>query len=581
MAKKLISSLYMALTADTTGFQTGMNKAERRLRTTQKEFKRTGISAKQLGTDLGSLSRMAMNLAGPAALGLLAKRAISTGSAITDMAKATNTGIEELQVLQFAARDAGASNEQMMNTLVRIQKSASDASRGLSTATDAFDKLGINVDRLMGMKPEEMLTLLATKLHESKGDVTAYGAALDLLGTRNAPKMMEVLERLATDGFAKVSQEARAAGQIMSEDVAKDLDAAADKIERFTNKVTILMGNLLSLFQKVGEGFGYLAGEAVYGDMGDDKFLKKLAEDKLRSRGAFEGLSGRGGVETRKKMIEAEMQAIRKAEMDRVMQLRSLQIGGASSTSGKSGKSSTDEVKTYTGALDGFNQAMTFQVKATKDAKNVSLDYKAAMAGASMAVSEFGLFLGEAESAMGQLNQTAGDPKWMDALAGAVTSVASAIEDGLVNAAQRGKIAFEDMARFIMAELMRIFIRSAILQPLFAGIGGLFPTGSSLNVAFTGAYGGGRASGGPVHAGTAYTVGESGPEMFVPKQSGTIIPNMALGGGGTYYIDATGADSAAVARLEQTILAVNGSIEGRAQGAVQEAFRRNPSFMRR
>ena len=43
----------------------------------------------------------------------------------------------------------------------------------------------------------------------------------------------------------------------------------------------------------------------------------------------------------------------------------------------------------------------------------------------------------------------------------------------------------------------------------------------------------GRAAGGPVTAGTPYMVGEKGPEPFVPGQSGTIIPNNAIGGGGT------------------------------------------------
>ena len=42
-------------------------------------------------------------------------------------------------------------------------------------------------------------------------------------------------------------------------------------------------------------------------------------------------------------------------------------------------------------------------------------------------------------------------------------------------------------------------------------------------------YGGGRAAGGPVSAGTPYMVGERGPEMFVPSRSGTIIPNGAGG----------------------------------------------------
>ena len=41
---------------------------------------------------------------------------------------------------------------------------------------------------------------------------------------------------------------------------------------------------------------------------------------------------------------------------------------------------------------------------------------------------------------------------------------------------------------------------------------------------------GARADGGPVNRAMAYLVGERGPEIFVPNQSGTIIPN---GGAGT------------------------------------------------
>lgn len=37
----------------------------------------------------------------------------------------------------------------------------------------------------------------------------------------------------------------------------------------------------------------------------------------------------------------------------------------------------------------------------------------------------------------------------------------------------------------------------------------------------------GRASGGPVTAGTTYMVGEQGPELFKPHSSGTIVPNGA------------------------------------------------------
>jgi hypothetical protein len=40
----------------------------------------------------------------------------------------------------------------------------------------------------------------------------------------------------------------------------------------------------------------------------------------------------------------------------------------------------------------------------------------------------------------------------------------------------------------------------------------------------------GRALGGPVTGGQQYMVGERGPELFVPNQSGSIVPNNSLGG---------------------------------------------------
>jgi hypothetical protein len=62
--------------------------------------------------------------------------------------------------------------------------------------------------------------------------------------------------------------------------------------------------------------------------------------------------------------------------------------------------------------------------------------------------------------------------------------------------------------------------------------------------AFVGGLAGGRATGGPVTAGGLYMVGETGPELFAPGASGSIIPSSGFGGGGgggDMYIDARGA----------------------------------------
>jgi phage-related minor tail protein len=60
-------------------------------------------------------------------------------------------------------------------------------------------------------------------------------------------------------------------------------------------------------------------------------------------------------------------------------------------------------------------------------------------------------------------------------------------------------------------------------NPVVQGIGNLIDS----------VFGGGKASGGPVMAGTTYLVGEKGPELFTPSTSGSIIPNNAMGGSGT------------------------------------------------
>jgi len=49
-----------------------------------------------------------------------------------------------------------------------------------------------------------------------------------------------------------------------------------------------------------------------------------------------------------------------------------------------------------------------------------------------------------------------------------------------------------------------------------------------------------RAEGGPVQSGASYLVGEQGPELFTPRNSGNIIPNYALAGGGGITINISG-----------------------------------------
>ena len=152
---------------------------------------------------------------------------------------------------------------------------------------------------------------------------------------------------------------------------------------------------------------------------------------------------------------------------------------------------------------------------------------------------------------------------------------ASGLENGLANAAANGKAAFGDMAQFVLAEIQRILIRMLLFRT-FMGLGF---TGFAANFAPP-PVAGTRPAGGSVQGGRRYIVGERGPEMITMGGNGYVTPNNQLGGP-TFNVDMRGASLEAVQRLEQFVAAMNGSIEQRSVRAVQDAFSRQPTYMRR
>ncbi len=127
------------------------------------------------------------------------------------------------------------------------------------------------------------------------------------------------------------------------------------------------------------------------------------------------------------------------------------------------------------------------------------------------------------------------------------------------------------MLKGIESDLIRIILRTAIIEPLGKAIGG-----SSVLAGIGKIFG--FAEGGRPPVGRASIVGERGPELFVPDSAGTIVPNGGMQGSGggnkNFYIDARGADRTGLARLEAMIRGIDGSIENRAIGAVMDYRRR-------
>ncbi|MFZ9893128.1 MAG: hypothetical protein ACO3E4_05640 [Candidatus Nanopelagicaceae bacterium] len=103
-----------------------------------------------------------------------------------------------------------------------------------------------------------------------------------------------------------------------------------------------------------------------------------------------------------------------------------------------------------------------------------------------------------------------------------------------------------------------------VIGGIVNGLEAMIRLGKSIGGAVSGVFGGGKAMGGPVNAGTTYLVGEQGPELFTPSTYGNIVPNNKLSTSGqTININVSGAiDPSSTARQIVELLNREASLSG-------------------
>ena len=92
--------------------------------------------------------------------------------------------------------------------------------------------------------------------------------------------------------------------------------------------------------------------------------------------------------------------------------------------------------------------------------------------------------------------------------------IAQGFEDAIFSGQKLGEV-----IKAIGMDLMRMVFQQTVTAPLAKGIS-------------TAILAGFRANGGPVTGGSAYVVGERGPELFIPNGSGSIVSNSNMNQGG-------------------------------------------------
>jgi hypothetical protein len=258
-------SLLAKIGLDSKAFQTGLNTAK----SSVGKFSKSVVNASNRLAKMGLASAAAGFL-------LLSRRAIQLGSELSDVAANTGFATEEFQVFRGAMIDAGGSAKSMEKAIVIMQKAVVQGSEGLTTYVRAFERIGLNVEDLRKMRPEQQFETIGKAIAGAKDQQGALTAAIEIFGQKNAGRLIEVFKRLDKEGYGKMAEDIRKAYGIMDAETQAALDKAADTIERFKNKATIAVGELI-------------AGEA------DGAALKKLGF-RIMEAGANLGVSMITGI---------------------------------------------------------------------------------------------------------------------------------------------------------------------------------------------------------------------------------------------------------------------------------------------
>lgn len=514
---------------------------------------------------------------GVAAIARIASQSIEMGDAIGKASVKSGIAAEQFQTLAYAAKQSDIDLNSLSTALKKMQVALSEANSGGKAQIETLNALGVPLERIRDLQPDKQFEVLAGAIASLKDPADRARAATEIFGKAGAD-LLPMFEQ-GSEGIRKAREEFERMGGVLGGDTLKKLSDADDAIKRMNQSWTVLA---MTLTASVAPALTRIANEASH--------------LSLKSVAAFMAEFGPGRVPLMGNAVGAAADAEfgGSANSDRRGVIKRKTEESASAPGYKSKATTKDkQVDDMIASLlwqvneeerilmEGFTKQQQLAAEHADFMKGI--DDKLATDASDSAKRFF-----EAQSAYGaDFNKNLF--KAADEMSTYAEQAARNMQDAFANflfdpfkGGVKGMLkGFVDMMRQMLAQAAA----SSILKSIFgAGSGG---SGNGL-AGFLGGlfsgFGGARAGGGPVMAGSTYLVGERGPELFTPGSSGSITPNHALAGGGVtvapvYNIDARGATTDLVKQLPAILEASNRRAVEMARAQIRDdlsrgAFRR-------
>lgn len=492
------------VSANTTQFEAGMARADAALRKASGNWQKSTSAAQSSFQSLGSAATVLAGVVGGISLGTFARDAINAAGELQTLSERTGVSASVFSALKFDIQDAGGTLSGFAASLGLMQNSIGELAKGTKSAVDNFAQLGLTFSDLQGLSPEQQFYAITQAIGKLGTEYEKTEAARNIFG-RGAASLIPIINATGGAVGALVDQQV-ALGNALSAEQIKRLDDFGDAISRAgvaaSNSVAGSFADLLSFIDEL-----------------DARLSRFNRINGKTARGAPGGASAAAGTMAGAFAEAAMAENERRRNAEIADYLKKAQKGGFA-TEIKRGNAGVDLAKEYAARNPAPIATPTFTPTAMPstalptaqkmvEVQKESVKQTKAQQDANAHVIKQQEYLRkleqDRESTVRQLGLT----------------FSSAFEDAIVNGSK-----LRDVLQGIASDLLRLVVRKQITEPIFGAISGKGGLLSGFGKIL------GFANGGMPPVNRPSVVGERGPELFVPRASGTIIPNHALGGGG-------------------------------------------------
>jgi len=224
MAENL-GSAELELRTDSRRFNRGLDQAQQRTSRFGRVLDRVEGTARRVTDGIFSLRGALVGL-GAIGVGRAISGTLNNFEQINRQAESLGASRQTIQELSFTFRQFGLENRDVSDALATLSDRADDAISGMQSFQDDFEAAGIAVDELRGKAPGELFELFAERLSGIEDPARRTALAVRILGDEVGQRLLPLITQ-GGEGLERFAREAREAGAVVSDELVRDSAEAA------------------------------------------------------------------------------------------------------------------------------------------------------------------------------------------------------------------------------------------------------------------------------------------------------------------------------------------------------------------